>query len=99
MSETYPINIWINEDRYEKLKNAGLGDMPQERLAGMKVLSIPNTAEQRDTVLQLFPMGKFDAATTKTIEMLPKDVKDELFDLALAKKTVDVMTEFLARHK
>jgi len=28
--EKYPINIWINEERYEKLKEAGLGDMCEE---------------------------------------------------------------------
>ena len=30
MAETYPINIWINEERLEKLQQAGLADMAQE---------------------------------------------------------------------
>jgi hypothetical protein len=46
--ETYPINLWINEERLEKLQAAGLAGMCKEVLAGLKVLAVPNTAEQRD---------------------------------------------------
>ena len=95
MGETYPINIWINEERFEKLKNAGLGDMPKEVLAGMKVLAVPTTEAQKDKVIKLFPMAKFDAATTKSIELLPKDVKDEIFDLVVKRKSLNIMEEFL----
>ncbi|MFH1773957.1 MAG: hypothetical protein ABH874_03250 [Methanobacteriota archaeon] len=95
MTETYPINIWINEERFEKLKNAGLGGMPKEVLAGMKVLVVPTTEAQKDEVLKLFPMAKFDAATTKSIELLPKAVKDEIFNLVVGRKSLNVMEEFL----
>lgn len=95
MAETYPINIWINEERLEKLQKAGLADMTKEVLAGLKVLAVPNTAEQRDKVLKLFPMAKFDSATTKSIELLPKEVKDKIFDLVVKKKTLEVMDEFV----
>jgi len=95
MAETYPINIWINEERFEKLKNAGLGGMPKEVLAGMKVLPVPNTDAQKDMVLKLFPVAKFDAATTKSIELLPKEVKDEIFDLVVKRKSLNIMDEFL----
>jgi hypothetical protein len=95
MTETYPINIWINEERFEKLKNAGLGGMPKEVLAGMKVLVVPTTEAQKDKVLKLFPMAKFDAATTKSIELLPKAVKDEIFNLVVGRKSLNVMEEFL----
>ena len=99
MAETYPINIWINEERLEKLQKAGLADMAKEVLAGLKVLPVPNTAEQRDKVLKLFPMAKFDSATTKTIELLPKQVKDTIFDLVVQKKTLEVMDDFLKTVK
>ena len=56
--ETYPINLWINEERLEKLQAAGLASMCKEVLAGLKVLAVPNTAEQRDKVLQNIPYGK-----------------------------------------
>lgn len=95
MAETYPINIWINEERFEKLQRAGLADMAKEVLAGMKVLAVPATEKQKDEVLQLFPMAKFDSATTKSIELLPREVKDNIFDLVILKKGLDVIDEFI----
>ncbi len=95
-TETYPINIWINEERYEKLQQVGLAGMAQEMLAGLKVLRVPCTEEQKDKVLKLFPMAKFDAATTRSIELLPRDVKDKIFDTVIANKKLDIMDVFLA---
>ena len=95
MAETYPINIWINEERFEKLQRAGLADMAIEVLAGMKVLPVPATEKQKDEVLQVFPMAKFDSATTKSIELLPREVKDNIFDLVILKKGLDVIDEFI----
>jgi hypothetical protein len=95
MAETYPINVWINEERYQKLQEAGLGQMAQEMLAGLKVLRVPTTEQQRDEILKKYPMAKFDSATTKSIELLPRAVKDKIFNLIVQKKTVDVMAEFL----
>ena len=93
--ETYPINLWINEERLEKLQAAGLAGMCKEVLAGLKVLAVPNTAEQRDKILKIFPMAKFDTATTKSIELLPKAIKDQIFDLIIKKKSLDVMNDFI----
>ena len=95
MADTFPINVWINEERYEKLRSAGLGEMAQEMLAGLKVLRVPTTEQQRDEILKKYPMAKYDSATTKSIELLPRDVKDKIFNLIVQKKTVDVMGEFL----
>ncbi|HME46254.1 MAG TPA: hypothetical protein VKF36_24435 [Syntrophorhabdales bacterium] len=95
MADTFPINVWINEERYEKLRAAGLGQMAQEMLAGLKVLRVPTNEQQRDEILKKYPMAKYDSATTKSIELLPRDVKDKIFDLIIQKKSVDVMGEFL----
>lgn len=95
MAETFPINVWINEERYQKLQEAGLAQMAQEMLAGLKVLRVPTTAEQRDEILKKYPMAKFDSATTKSIELLPRNVKDKIFNLIVQKKTINVMGEFL----
>jgi len=92
---TYPINIWINEERFEKLQKAGLADMAIEVLAGMKVLPVPTTEKQKDEVLKLFSTAKFDTATTKSIELLPREVKDKIFDLVILKKGLDVIDEFI----
>ena len=95
MADTFPINVWINEERFQKLQEAGLAQMAQEMLAGLKVLRVPTNAQQRDEILKKYPMAKFDSATTKSIELLPREVKDKIFDLIVKKKTIDVMGDFL----
>ncbi|MEK6681656.1 MAG: hypothetical protein AABY79_06785 [Nitrospirota bacterium] len=99
MADTFPINIWINEERLDKLQKAGLADIAIEMLAGLKVLPVPNTEKQKDEVLKLFPMAKFDSATTKSIELLPRAVKDQIFDLVVKKKSLEVMDEFITAQK
>ena len=71
--EKFPINIWVNEERYDKLQTAGLADMCEEMLAGLKVIRVYANSAQRDKILQVFPTAKFDSATTKSIELLPRD--------------------------
>jgi hypothetical protein len=93
--ETYPINLWINEERLEKLQAAGLASMTKEVLAGLKVIAVPTTAEQRDKILKLFPTAKYDAATTRSIENLPRQTKDQIFDLVVKKKSLNIMDEFI----
>jgi hypothetical protein len=95
LAEGYPINLWINEDRYERLNKVGLADMTKDVLAGMKLLQLQCTKEQRDMLLKLYPMAKFDSATTKSIELLPPQAKDKMFDLIIEKKSLDVIDEFL----
>ena len=36
-----------------------------------------------------------DRATTQSIELLPRKVKDEIFDLVIKNKSIDVLDEFL----
>jgi len=96
MGLKYPINIWINEERYKKLQDAGLADMAEDVLAGMKVLKIQCTEDQKDEILKIYTMAKFDSATTKSIELLPPDVKNKLFNLVIEKKSLDIMQDFLS---
>jgi len=98
MAEKYPINLWVNEERYEKLKNAGLADMCKEKLAGLKVIQVFADDAQKDQILKLYPMAKFDSSTTKSIELLPREVKDRIFDLVVEKKSIDVIDDFLKSH-
>jgi hypothetical protein len=98
MAEKYPINIWVNEERYEKLQQAGLADLCEEMLAGMKVIRVYADDAQKDKILNVFPTAKFDASTTKSIELLPKDVKDKIFDKVIEKKSVDMMDDFLSAY-
>ena len=98
MAEKYPINIWVNEERYEKLQQAGLADLCEEMLAGMKVIRVYADDAQKDKILNVFPTAKFDASTTKSIELLPKDVKDKIFDKVIEKKSMDMMDDFLSAY-
>lgn len=95
MAEGYPINIWVNEERFEKLQSAGLANMTKEAMAGLKVVYVYANDAQRDKLLKLYPGAKFDSATTKSIELLPRKVKDEIFDLVVKNKKIDVLDEFL----
>lgn len=97
MAETYPINIWINEERFKALQDAGLANLLKEELAGMKVLIVPCNAEQRDQILKLFPTAKYDEATTKSIELLPKEVKDKIYNLVVQRQSLNVMDEFIKK--
>jgi hypothetical protein len=98
MSEKFPINIWINEERFSKLDKAGLGGLCEEMLAGLKVLRVYCNEAQRDKVLKVFPTAKYDSATTKSIELLPKAVKDKIFDKVVQKQSVDMMDDFLSAY-
>src|SRR5512139_714320 len=95
MADKYPINLWVNEERYHKLEKAGLASMCQEMLAGLKCIQVYCNDAQRDKVLKVFPTAKFDSATTKSIELLPRKVKDEIFNLVIQKKSIDVLDDFL----
>ena len=96
--EKFPINIWVNEERYEKLREAGLADMCEEMLAGMKVIRVYANEAQRDKILEVFPTAKFDSATTKSIELLPRDIKDAIFARVVKNKNVDIIDEFLKQY-
>jgi hypothetical protein len=69
--------------------------MTKEVLAGLKVIAVPTTAAQRDKILKLFTMAKYDAATTRSIENLPRKTKDQIFDLVVKNKSLNVMDEFI----
>jgi len=96
--ERFPINIWINEERFAALEKAGLADMCEEMLAGLKLFRVYANEEQKNKILKVFPTAKFDSATTKSIELLPKDVKDKIFDKIVEKQSVEIMGDFLSAY-
>ena len=95
MAEMCSINLWINEERYEKLNKLGMADMTKDVLAGMKVLQLQCTGEQKDRILKIYPMAKWDSATTKSIELIPAEAKDKMFNLVVEKGDLDVIEVFL----
>ncbi len=93
------INVWINEERLEALKKANLAEMAKEAFAGMMLLEITCTEDQKDQIMEKYASAKYDSSTTRSIELLPKDVKDEIFSLALEKQSTgpDVITALLTK--
>ncbi|GAG61400.1 unnamed protein product, partial [marine sediment metagenome] len=55
--------------------------------------------EQKDQILKVYPMAKFDTATTRSIELLPAEVKNKMFSLVVKNKSLDVVEEFLKEVK
>jgi hypothetical protein len=94
---TIRINLWINEERLEALKKAGLAEMAKEAFADMMLLPISTTKEQKDVILQRYPSAMYDSATTHSIELLPKQAKDRLFDLCIEMRSTgpEVTDRFL----
>jgi len=95
----YPINIWISEERNEKLCQVDMDSLTKDVLAGMKVLQLQCTEKQKDKILKLYPMVKFDSSTTKSIELLPAEVKEDLFNLIIKRESLDIIKEFLKSIK
>ena len=95
MEERCSINIWINEERNENLANAGLAHLTKDALAGMKILRLHCTKKQKNEILKLYPMAKYDSATTKSIELLPPEVKNKILNLIIKNKNLNVLDEFL----
>ena len=91
----YPINIWINKERNEKLCKVDMDSLAKDVLAGMKVLQLQCTGKQKDKILKFYPMAKFDSSTTKSIELLPAEMKNKMFNLTIKRKSVNVIEEFL----
>lgn len=46
----YPVNIWINEERYQQLCQPGLQKLAKEALAGMKALQVFCNDDQKKIV-------------------------------------------------
>jgi hypothetical protein len=94
MADKNPIFIWINEERYEELEKLGLAHHCTERLAGLKVLTVNCTNDQAATLVKDFG-AKHDTSTTGSVELLPKKVKNAIFNKIVEKKSLDVMDDVL----
>ncbi|MFC2063365.1 DUF6955 family protein [Chloroflexota bacterium] len=89
------INLWVNEERFDRLSKVGLNSLAKDVLAGMKLLLLPCLTQQKDKLLELYAGAKYDSATTKSIELLPAEIKSRLFELVIQKSSLDVIEDFL----
>ena len=72
--------------------------MRQEMYAGLSVVKVYASGIQKDRILQIFPSAKFDSATTKSIELLPRDVKDDILGKVIERQHTDILEEFLSAY-
>ncbi len=94
MAAKNPIYVWVNEERYAQLEQAGLAHHTEERLAGLKVLVVYADDEQAATMVNEFG-AKHDTSTTGSIELLPAKVKNKIFDKVVEKQSLDVVSDVL----
>jgi len=73
--------------------------MTHEVLAGMRVLQLKCTLEQKNRILKLYPIAKFDSATTKSIELVPAEAKDKMFNLVIKSGNLDIIDKYLESVK
>lgn len=95
MAGKNPIYIWVNEERYQELEKAGLAGYTEERLAGLKVLVVYADDEQAKRCVNEFG-AKHDTSTTGSIELLPRKVKNKIFEKVVEKQSLDVVGDALA---
>ncbi|MCL4334403.1 MAG: hypothetical protein M1290_03935 [Candidatus Thermoplasmatota archaeon] len=93
------INVWINEERLDALRKAGLDRLAKEEFAGMMLLEVTCTEEQKDKLLEQYPTAKYDSSTTHSIELLPREVKDKIFETSLQLRSTgpEVIENMLSR--
>jgi len=89
-----PIYIWINETRYAELEKAGLDGYTEERLAGLKVLVVYADDEQAKRFVNEFG-AKHDTSTTGSIELLPANIKNKIYEKVVEKNSLDVISDVL----
>jgi len=94
MAAKNPIYVWVNEERYEQLEQAGLAHHTEERLAGLKVLVVYADDDQAATMVKDFG-AKHDTSTTGSIELLPAKVKNKIFEKVVEKQNLDVVSDVL----
>lgn len=94
MAAKNPIYVWVNEERYEQLEQAGLAHHTEERLAGLKVLVVYADDDQAATMVKDFG-AKHDTSTTGSIELLPAKVKNKIFEKVVEKQSLDVVSDVL----
>ncbi|MEM0141716.1 MAG: hypothetical protein QXN66_06805 [Thermoplasmatales archaeon] len=101
MNQNITINIWLNEEKVERLEMNGMANMAEDRLAGMKMIRLPVTEKQKDRIMSLFPTAKYDSSTTGSIELLPRDAKERLYNLCVEMKKAneDVVEKFIIEEE
>jgi hypothetical protein len=83
----YYINIFMNDDRQQKLADAGLAGQVKD-VDGKKAIQVPLSEKEQKKLAKGFPDLTFDASNAC---VLPETPENTLFDIVCNMKTIDVM--------
>ena len=83
----YYINIFMNDDRQQKLADAGLAGQITD-VDGKKAIRVPVSEKEHKKLTKGFPDLTFDASSAC---VLPETPENTLFDIVCNMKTIDVM--------
>ena len=84
---SYNINIFLNDEKLEKIKAAQMADQIKE-IDGKKAIQVPFSDKEHKKLIKGFPDLAFDASNGCTI---PEKAENILFDIVINTKTVDVI--------
>ena len=71
-----------------------MGYLSREGFTGLKKIAGTQYHGSGERVIKLFPKANFDSAINKTIELLPRGVKDDIFDMVVSLGKIDIMEDF-----
>ncbi len=83
----YLINIFMNDEKKQKLDGAGLADQIKE-VAGKKAIQVPVSDKEYKKLVKGFPDLVFDASNAC---VLPEKAETTVLDIICNMKTIDVM--------
>ncbi len=84
---SYNINIFLNDEKLEKIKAAQMADQIKE-IDGKKAIQVSFSDKEHKKLIKGFPDLVFDASNGCTI---PEKAETILFDIVINTKTVDVI--------
>ena len=95
MATDYIINVFLDDEKISKLKEAGLGDQVTE-VGGKKVVKVPLPDKNQRKFKKAFPQVVLNDQTGE-VDNFPEDSVGLLFDVIMENKNLDIMSFFLLK--
>jgi hypothetical protein len=95
MATDYIINVFLDDEKINKVKEAGLDDQVTEA-DGKKVIKVPLPDKNQRKFKKAFPQAVLNDQTGE-VDNFPEDSADLLFDVVIENKNLDIMSFFLLK--
>ena len=89
----YCINLFLDEDQQQRIKELGLGDHIQD-IEGKKAVQVSVGPKEHKKLLKGFPELEFDESNAC---VLPDEAQITLMDVIMQTKTLDVMKSAIVK--